>query len=129
MLTTKVAAAFKRMRETMPSMKMRCKKGLHTCWLLWELSAARIKLGMLMLIKSRQVPRKVIFNKVAYLHKLKGKIMAIVYNLFGRTLSHQLILSFGYFAGPWELQSKSRSISPTTTTLWLMKIITAFWPA
>ena len=79
MLTTKVAAAFKRMRETMPSMKMRCKKGLHTCWLLWELSAARIKLGMLMLIKSRQVPRKVIFNKVAYLHK--GKIMAVPHYL------------------------------------------------
>ena len=81
MLTTK--AAFKRIREekTMSSMKMRCKKGLHTCWLLWELSAARIKLGMLMLIKSRQVPRKVIFNKVAYLHKPKGKIMAVPHYL------------------------------------------------
>ena len=40
-----------------------------------SLCAAHIKLGMLMLIKSRQVPRKVIFNKVAYLHK--GKIMAV----------------------------------------------------
>ena len=70
MLTTK--AAFKRMREekTMSSMKMRCKKGLHTL----AVGTLRIKWGMLMLIKSRQVPRKVIFNKVAYLHKrLKEK--------------------------------------------------------
>ena len=93
MLTTKVAAAFKRMRETMSSMKMRCKKGLHTCWLLWELSAARIKLGMLMLIKSRQVPRKVIFNKVAYLHKPKGKIMAVPHYL-PDSHTHRLGTSF-----------------------------------
>lgn len=62
------------MRETMPSMKMRCKKGFALAGGN-SLCAAHIKLGMLMLIKSRQVPRKVIFNKVAYLHK--GKIMAV----------------------------------------------------
>ena len=55
---------------------MRCKKGFALAGGN-SLCAAHIKLGMLMLIKSRQVPRKVIFNKVAYLHKLKGKIMAV----------------------------------------------------
>ena len=40
--------------------------------------------------------------------------MAIVYNLFGRTLSHQLILSFGYFAGP-AMGTAAKQISVNLT--------------
>ena len=100
MLTTK--AAFKRMREkTMSSMKMRCKKGLHTL----AVGTLRIKWGMLMLIKSRQVPRKVIFNKVAYLHKPKGKIMAV---------PHYLPDSHTMYSGLAFKKAKANLIWPTT---------------